>query len=291
VYSPPIPSTSRLVARMCSPGHLCKRASASGAQPSRRCSQLSRTSSNSVWARSREMVSVRGRPGSSLIIMACATACGTRAGSETGASSTHQTPSPNSDASREATASASRVLPLPPGPVRVSSRTFPVRSSSSSATSRSRPTKLVNCSGILPCGGSPDRRSRGKSINGPRPSSGPSPGGRIASDIRPCSLRFSRAVWHYIHHALPPTRPLFSFPLKGMATVVGPVALLPSLLSGGREVRSGILSLRLTRDSQEEYKRQGDRSVGGSRGFPASIGFGGRGPGWLRKRRYRRRLP
>jgi hypothetical protein len=124
-----------------------------------------------VEARSRAIVSVRDRPGSSLIIMAWATACGTRAGSETGASSTHQIPSANRDASREATASASRVLPLPPGPVRVSSRISSVRSSSSSETSRSRPTKLVNCSGILPCGGSPDRRSRGKSINRPRPSS------------------------------------------------------------------------------------------------------------------------
>ena len=46
----------------------------------------------------------------------------TSAGSRTGSSATNQIPSGNSSAAAAATCSESRVLPVPPGPVRVSSR-------------------------------------------------------------------------------------------------------------------------------------------------------------------------
>ena len=57
-------------------------------------------------------------------------------------------PSSNRSAIPEATARARRVLPEPPGPVRVSRRCA-ASSRSTSAISRSRPTKLVSGSGRL----------------------------------------------------------------------------------------------------------------------------------------------
>jgi len=46
------------------------------------------------------------------------------------------------------TRSASRVLPIPPGPHRVTARAAPIRSHSS-ASSRARPTKLFGSAGRL----------------------------------------------------------------------------------------------------------------------------------------------
>src|SRR5438093_677783 len=72
----------------------------------------------------------------------------TRDGSEMASSSTIQIPSANSARRLSATCSASRVLPQPPGPTRVTSR-FVFSSAFSSAVSRSRPIKLVSCRGRL----------------------------------------------------------------------------------------------------------------------------------------------
>jgi ABC-type dipeptide/oligopeptide/nickel transport system ATPase component len=70
-------------------------------------------------------------------------ACGTSAESPTGASSVSQTPPGIRSVRRSADSTASRVLPAPPGPVRVtrrfSSSSLPTRTSSCS-----RPTKLVS---------------------------------------------------------------------------------------------------------------------------------------------------
>ena len=65
------------------------------------------------------------------------------------ASSTSQAPSGKSGTRSQASRSASRVLPMPPGPHSVSARTS-LSSSASSARSRSRPTKLFGSAGRLP---------------------------------------------------------------------------------------------------------------------------------------------
>ena len=67
-------------------------------------------------------VCVMGLPGSSFMPSTVATVCGTRPGSESGASSTNQTPSGNCSSESAATLQAERVLPQPPEPVSVSRR-------------------------------------------------------------------------------------------------------------------------------------------------------------------------
>jgi hypothetical protein len=67
----------------------------------------------------------------------------TSSGSASGASGTNATPSAKPGPTDSATASPRRVLPVPGGPVSVTSRACP-NNPASSASSRSRPTKLVN---------------------------------------------------------------------------------------------------------------------------------------------------
>ena len=67
----------------------------------------------------------------------------TRSGSRSGASACHVRPSGNSSAASAAAWSARRVLPLPPGPVRVTSRARLASSLAISATSALRPMKGV----------------------------------------------------------------------------------------------------------------------------------------------------
>src|SRR6202042_2160087 len=82
------------------------------------------------------------------------TAWGTSSASPTGASGTNQTPSGIWSASRAAASMARRVFPVPPGPVRMTSRPSPsnllTRFSSSS-----RPTKLVSWAGRVSAGAGP----------------------------------------------------------------------------------------------------------------------------------------
>jgi hypothetical protein len=98
------------------------KASARTAQASTTCSQLSRTKRISRSLRSSAIASVGERPGISRMLRTLATAWGTSQGSETGASSTHYTPSSKRAVASSATAEARRVLPMPPGPVSVTVR-------------------------------------------------------------------------------------------------------------------------------------------------------------------------
>ena len=90
-----------------------------------------------------------GRGRCAPISSATATAAGTRPGSPTPASSASHTPSANRSATRWATSPASRVFPIPPGPVTVTIR-YRARSSATSFSSTDRPTKLVSTPG-KPC--------------------------------------------------------------------------------------------------------------------------------------------
>ena len=89
-----------------------------------------------------------GRPLSPSSPRAALTVWGSRLASESGASSMNQIPSEKRSIRRAATSIASRLFPHPPGPVRVRRR---VLSSSvvTSAISRSRPMKVVSCTGRL----------------------------------------------------------------------------------------------------------------------------------------------
>ena len=157
-----MPSGSLLVATICRRGLLASSASARWAHASMRCSQLSRTSRACASARPSS-----SRVRASRLVIRCEpsgsrrdsrspieprTAFGTSAASVTEASSTIQIPSgrlpsggPPAASSRSplATSAASRVLPAPPGPTRVTRRPASIVLRTR-ATSSSRPTKLVS---------------------------------------------------------------------------------------------------------------------------------------------------
>ena len=133
------------------------------------CSKLSTTHSSSRSRRCSLTPSRTGRSPASGTPRALASAAGTRAGSVTGARSTNQAPSPNRGSSSSATARASRDLPDPPGPVRVSSRVWS-RSRSTSAISDSRPTNELSWTGRLP-GRASRVRGGGNSSGRPSPAS------------------------------------------------------------------------------------------------------------------------
>ena len=138
MVSPPTRSPSRLVARSRRPGQRRSRSSATSAAVVITCSQLSSTIS-----RSRSPISSASRFGSGRS-RAAAIAARTPAGSPTGASSTRQPPKLRSSADRRApTSRASRVLPTPPGPTRVTNR--------SSASRRGE---------VAPLGVAPDQRGQ-----------------------------------------------------------------------------------------------------------------------------------
>ncbi len=77
-------------------------------------------------------------PARSVTPRATATVTGTSPGSASGASSATQTPSAQSGSSRRATSSPSRVLPMPPAPISVTSRWIP-SSSVTSVSAAARP--------------------------------------------------------------------------------------------------------------------------------------------------------
>ena len=87
------------------------------------------------------------RPGCSPRPSASATAGAIIAGSVTGTRSTYQTPSANRSATSAATASASRVLPTPPGPTAVTRRCVGAAAAASAARSAARPTNGVSGDG------------------------------------------------------------------------------------------------------------------------------------------------
>ena len=122
LISPGMPIGSRLVARIWSFGHSRSSRSASAAHGSRRCSQLSNTSSTCALRSASASASEIDRSAVSRTPMAAPTRCGTSAASVTCASSTSHTPSGYCSTTRLATSIASRVLPDPPTPVRVIKR-------------------------------------------------------------------------------------------------------------------------------------------------------------------------
>jgi hypothetical protein len=137
------PSTVRLVARMATPP---QRASSSSRSPaaSSTCSRLSRTSSQAPSP----SCSTRASGGASVPARSTPTArampASTSAGWVTPASGTNTAPAAKSVANRPPAANARRVLPIPPGPVRVTSRTSgQATRPATSSMAPSRPTSEV----------------------------------------------------------------------------------------------------------------------------------------------------
>ena len=197
--SPEIRSGARLVART---RIFSARRSRSPMSPpaARTCSRLSRTISARFVPSSVASTSIGLRAGSSPIPMARAIAGTTSAGFVMVPSGTNHTPSGNSSARPAATCSASRVLPVPPGPVSVRSRVVPRRARVSSS-SRSRPTNEVSSVGRL-LGRASSERIGGKSAGRPSITSWAmrsgrrslrrcAPNGRI---VRPAGSRPSTSV-------------------------------------------------------------------------------------------------
>ena len=164
--SPSTPRGSRLVARMRSAGQSASSRSARLALAAARCSQLSSTSSTGPppaspraprWAAMAAAWSVSWVSGTpSVAATAGAMSCGSVSGaSSTQATSVGRPPAAplasgaSAAASLVAAASASRVLPAPPGPVSVSMR-HSARARVTSPSSVSRPTSGVSRTGSVP---------------------------------------------------------------------------------------------------------------------------------------------
>ena len=144
--SPATRSGSRLVASSRSSAEAVSSRWHSQAHSSSRCSQLSSTRTSDRERRASPSVSMSGRFFSSVTPTTVATRETTRSGLETSDSSAYRAPSGNSAATLASTRSASRVLPMPPGPVSVTIR--PSNTSLRTSTSScSRPTKLLSSAG------------------------------------------------------------------------------------------------------------------------------------------------
>ena len=150
--SPRTRSGSRLVAITRSDGQLASSCCTSSAHPCTTCSQVSRTISSCRARRASARVAIRGRSCSSRIPNVAATRRGMRSASAVSASSTSQVPSGNSGTRSQASRTARRVFPIPPGPHRVRARTS-LSKSASSLRSRSLPMKLFGSAGRLPGAG------------------------------------------------------------------------------------------------------------------------------------------
>ena len=137
---------SRLVARIVTCGHRRSSSSASTAQASTTCSQVSRSSSPVRVDRCWASASADDRCAGTWIPTVVAASSATRAGSVSLPSSTNQVPPRKRSAAASAAAIARRVFPAPPAPVSVSIRSRR-RSSPTSWSSRSRPRKLVSWTG------------------------------------------------------------------------------------------------------------------------------------------------
>ena len=128
---------SRLVTSRRRPSQTASRFPSSGAA-STTCSKLSRSkrSSRSAMCEARSSLAPRMRP----IVSR------TRAESRTSANPIQKTPARKLGTSSVALSIATRVFPDPPGPLSVTSRASPRRSSTASPTSRTRPTnELAGC--------------------------------------------------------------------------------------------------------------------------------------------------
>ena len=148
IASPLTRRAARLVVRRRTSGHSRRSRSASPTTAGTRCSQLSSTRRRFLSRSQSHRVFMTARPASSRTPIASAAVCATSSGSLSDASSTNHTPSLKRSIRSAAACSASRVLPVPPPPIRVSIRFAPSRSLMS-ASSRSRPMKAVGLTGKL----------------------------------------------------------------------------------------------------------------------------------------------
>ena len=142
---------ARLVTRILRLTHSVRSRDKPGAA-SATCSKLSSTSSTRPSPMKSSTRSMCGRSPVSRRPSVRAIADWTSRASASGTRSTRYTPPSNTSSRLAATSSASRVLPVPPGPVRVSRRTGADDDSScwrALSNSRSRPTSGVGCAGKL----------------------------------------------------------------------------------------------------------------------------------------------
>ena len=164
--SPGAPSTTRLVTTIRTPGAAPSSWPASAATASRRCSAPSSTISRGASARAAATDSASGTPAWSGTRTPAASAVISDSGWRTVSSGTNVTGT--AGAARLTASTASRVLPAPPGPIRVNSRELSSRPTSS-PSSRSRPMKLDWATGRA---GPRSRRGRERWRCGRRPASG-----------------------------------------------------------------------------------------------------------------------
>ena len=125
VTSPGTPSGSRLVANTVTDSFATRSARTSVAHSSRRCSQLSNTSSDGPSPNAVATCTSMATPERSPTRSAPNTALPTSPPTATGANSTFHAPPRNDCGARAATDNAKRVLPTPPAPVTVTSRAGP----------------------------------------------------------------------------------------------------------------------------------------------------------------------
>ena len=162
--SPRTRSTLRLVTKKCTPGALASRSSTSGAAAVT-FSKLSSRISACMLARYDFRLATGSAPAASRMPSACATVGATRAGSRTPERSTNHAPSRKAVSHRAATSIASRLLPMPPGPVSVSRRAGPETSPHTSSASSSRPTSRCHGAGMRERG--PGRGAGGAAVGVP----------------------------------------------------------------------------------------------------------------------------
>ena len=159
------PTAMRLVARTEASGQRSRTRSSSARTPSATCSQLSKMRSVGAMTSRCSIVDKTSPPASSTPRTA-PTASGTRSGSLTTARSTHHAPPGWRGAAGSAATIARLVLPMPPGPTRVTNRSD-ARSRARAAMSSSRPTRGAGSDGRLWLT-TPGDRSGGKSARSPR---------------------------------------------------------------------------------------------------------------------------
>ncbi len=147
IHSPTTSSGCRLVTSTVTAGAAVSRSPTRSRQAATRCSQESRTSNSRLSASHSQSAATGVRAewsASPTASQTAATSSWSRRNDQSGA---HRTPSGKRGAAARAARIAIRVLPTPPGPVRVISRCW-VNSRCSCRSSARRPTKLVDSSGM-----------------------------------------------------------------------------------------------------------------------------------------------
>jgi hypothetical protein len=149
---------------------------------------LSSTSSSCRPARERRRVAAGGSDSCGYAARASAIAVASSPGRVTGASATNAVPSAKPDVKLRAASTASRVLPTPPGPIRVTSRAC-ATSSARRCTSASRPnSEVVGMGSAAGAAGASSAASCSSTARCTARSRGP---GSMPS----CSTNTARAAW------------------------------------------------------------------------------------------------